>query len=69
MQEVRIQRHQCLFHAVELGKRVPQLDRTVLKNAGKARILGSVDEARLADRLQHALVRGRIRHPVVLAVL
>ena len=53
---------------MEVGERIPGLDDAVLEDAREARIIGGVDKPGLADRLEHALVRTRIRHAVALAV-
>ncbi len=69
MQEICIQLHQGLFHAVELGERVPGLDGAVLEDARQARILGGIEQAGLADGFEHALVGRGVGHAIGPAVL
>ena len=69
VKEVRVQRHQRLFHAMEVREHIPGLDDAILEDARQTRIVGSVDKLGLADRLEHAFVRAGVCHAIALAVV
>ncbi len=54
-----------VFHAVKAFERVVLTDRAVEKDACKPRVFRRIDKFRLADRLDHALGRRRVKHLIV----